>query len=63
MDQEIDWHTHTIYPRQIMHKYHDDIGFVNRMRASIVYYNLTFHYDMSVTEEDRILYLDPAVPW
>ena len=62
MDQEIDWHTHTIYPRQIMQKYHDDMGFVNRMRASIVYYNLTFHYDMSVTEEDRILYLDPAVP-
>ena len=62
MEREIDWHTHTIYPRQIMQKYHDDMGFINRMRASIVYYNLTFHYDMSVSEKDRILYLDPAVP-
>lgn len=62
MDQEIDWHTHTIYPRQIMQKYHDDMGFINRMRASIVDYTITFHYDMSVTEEDSILYLDPAVP-
>ena len=62
MDQEIDWHTHTIYPRQIMQRYHDDMGFINRMRASIVDYTITFHYDMSVTEEDSILYLDPAVP-
>lgn len=62
MDQEIDWHTHTIYPRQIMQKYHDDMGFINRMRASIVDYTITFHYDMSVTKEDSILYLDPAVP-
>lgn len=63
MEREIDWHTHTIYPRDIMQKYHDDMGFVNRLRASIVYYTITFHYDMSVTEKDRILYLDPAVPW
>ncbi|MGP5504886.1 hypothetical protein [Psychrobacter celer] len=62
MDQEIDWHTYTIYPRQIMQRYHDDMGFINRMRASIVDYTITFHYDMSVTEEDSILYLDPAVP-
>ena len=63
MEQQIDWHTHTIYPRQIMQKYHNDMGFVNRLRASIVYYDITFHYDMSVTEKDNILYLDPAVPW
>lgn len=64
MEREIDWHTHTIYPRQIMQKYHDNMSFVNRLRASRVDYNITFHYDMSVTEkEDEILYLDPAVPW
>lgn len=62
MDREIDWHTYTIYPRQIMQRYHDDMGFINRMRASIVDYTITFHYDMSVTKEDSILYLDPAVP-
>lgn len=61
MEKEIDWHTYTIYPGEVMQKYHDDMGFINRMRASIVYYTLTFHYDMSVTEKDRILYLDPAV--
>lgn len=63
MENETDWHTYTIYPRQMMQKYHNDMGFINRLRASIVYYNLTFHYDMSVTEKDSILYLDPAVPW
>lgn len=63
MEREIDWHTYTIYPRQMMQKYHDDMSFINRMRASIVYYDITFHYDMSVTEEDSILYLDPALPW
>uniref|UniRef100_UPI00047686B1 hypothetical protein n=1 Tax=Psychrobacter lutiphocae TaxID=540500 RepID=UPI00047686B1 len=63
MEREIDWHTYTIYPRQILEKYHKQMGVINRMRASIIYYELTFHYDMSVTEKDNILYLDPAVPW
>lgn len=63
MDKDIDWHTYTIYPREIIQKYHDEMGLINRLRASIVYYTITFHYDMSVTEKDEIMYLDPALPW
>lgn len=62
MEREIDWHTYTIYPKQILEKYHKEMGVINRMRASIIGYELTFHYDMSVTEKDNIQYLDPATP-
>lgn len=57
----IKWHTYTIYPKRIMQKY-EGMSLKDAVRSSIIYYDLIFNYDHSVSVKEKLQFLDDINP-
>ena len=57
----IKWHTYTIYPKRIMKKY-EGMSLKDAVRPSIIYYDLIFNYDHSVSVKEKLQFLDDINP-
>ena len=57
--EAINWHTYTFYPRKAMKKY-ENLSPYNRIRSSVVEYDIDFNPNFTVTTEEYLRYLDPV---